>query len=108
MPRTDDPGPDIRDGSRPVPGGYITLAKIIKERMRLVAICNSCGREAPIDLQMLVQRLGPEFKPGERREQFGAALKCTECFQRGARIELRQTDVPGWGGAHSGNRSEPR
>jgi len=86
--------------AKAVRGDYVTLAQISAERMRLVAICKGCGREAPIDLEMLVRRFGPDFQPGRHRTRFGAALRCVECAGRVARVEFRAGRTDTWGGAH--------
>lgn len=90
----------------PTEGGYMTLAYCIKNDVKIFAICKSCGRSAPMDRQALVARLGPDFKPGDDLKRFGAALRCSDCAQKGADVEFR-SGVGGWdgSGAHQGNRA---
>lgn len=70
-------------------GRPATLADCVKGDTRIVAFCKGCGREAPVDVQMLAQKLGPDFRPGAVIKRFSAALRCRECHLRGARVEFK-------------------
>lgn len=57
-----------------MPGYELTLAQAV-ERLAYCVSCHQCGHKARIDLQKLIERLGPQYRIGEIRSR----LRCSKC-----------------------------
>lgn len=63
----------------------------------LWAHCTPCGRSAELDIQVLIARLGPDFRVNGLRDH----LRCSQC---GGRAIFRR-GYDGAGGYHAGGKN---
>lgn len=97
---------------KPAPQRTMSIAYCIGNDVDIEAICDHCDRRAKLDLRLLIERKGPEFRPGDDLEGFGKSLRCRAeaggCGLQGAKVEFNRPHGPGWDGrgAHFGNSSK--
>lgn len=76
-------------------GSMSTLSEIKAAGEGLMANCAglNCGHGKPLDLDMLIERYGPDYNV-INETRIAAACKCERCGHRGARIHRIANTTP--------------
>ncbi len=66
-----------------------TLANIITNRNRLLAICNQCAHTVELDMDRLAERHGVDYRVPALKKR----LKCTRCGSASCAVQVVLQDV---------------
>lgn len=65
------------------PSNATTLAEVRDQGLNMTAYCHGCRHSQRLDLEALIDRLGPDFDHVRNRASLVNVLKCTNCGTKG-------------------------